>query len=244
MDKVVDNEKSNKIRHRLGIALDISLVVLGVAALAVSGVLIYQKVYLTPFWVNGQSMYPLLNEKATRKDGTLKGRYGGASDDGDTMVDYGVMDTHEKAKKNLKRFDVVVTKYKENDTSKKIKRVVGLPGETIKFTSIGVGDATNGDLYVKEGDKFVLVEQPIANEYKVAGTNYPVNEIKLGDDEYYVLGDNRDNSRDSRDSSVGPIKYNYIVGKVVAICGYGEVKKDSNGHFDVYNIDYHWPRYL
>ena len=81
-----------------------------------------------------------------------------------------------------------------------------MPGETIKF---GQGNI-NGTLFVKNGDEFYATAQPIDNEYVVAG-NYPVNEITLGNDEYYVLGDNRNNSSDSRDPSVGVINKNRII---------------------------------
>lgn len=244
MKKQEDNVKTNKIRHRLSIVLDIFLLVAGLCALAVSGVLIYQKVYLTPFWVNGQSMYPFLNAKAMSSNGKEKGRNGGSTVAGDYMVDYGVMDTHESALKKIKRFDIIVTRYSETDTSKKIKRVIGLPGETIKFTSLTPGDEHNGDLYVKEGDKFTFVEQPVDKEYVRYGSKYPTSEIVLGSDEYYVVGDNRigNNSSDSRER--GPIKYSYLIGKVVALCGYGEIKQSSDGHNDIYNVKYYWPRYI
>ena len=139
------------------------------------------------------------------------------------------------------RFDIVVTYYSETDISKKIKRIVGLPGETIKFTSTSSSDPKNGDLYVKVNDEFTLIEQPIGNDYKVEPVNYPKNEIVLGENEFYVLGDNRNNSQDSRAN--GPIKKEWIVGKVVALCGYCSIEK-IDGINEPIEIDYYWPRWF
>ena len=242
MDENVSNEKPIKNRKGLSVFFNILIVFLSLIALAVAGVLIYQKRYLTPFWVNGQSMYPTLNKFALDPNGNPyeNGEKSGSTTAvGSTKVDYGVMDKHERALKKIKRFDIVVCKYSETDTSDKIKRVVGLPGETIKF---GQGEK-NGTLYVQNGDTFYVQEQPIPNEYIVAGT-YPVDAITLKDDEYYVLGDNRAHSSDSRNPSNGPVKYSWLVGKVVAICAYCEITNLPDGTVGPTNISHYFPRFL
>lgn len=237
MDKSVDNKKPNNVRKRLNKILDIVFAIFGVVALAVAGVLFYQRVYLSHFWVNGQSMYPTLNANALKPDGTPIGQSGGSVYDGTTMIDYGVMDTHDAAIKKIKRFDIVVTHYPDRPTNDSmIKRVIGLPGETIKFT-FSPSKETNGDLYVKSGDNFTYVAQDfITNEAKYKAS-YPAYEIELKDNEYYLVGDNRSNSHDSR--AVGPITRDLLVGKVIAICGTCEIENNEPK-----NIKYHWPRFM
>ena len=223
------NEKPVKNRKRFSLILNISIIVFSVVLLAVEGVVYYQRSYLTPFWVNGQSMFPTLNGDATDAQGNPLDETSGSAHPG-YVVDYGVMDTHPKVIKKIKRFDVVVTKYTKEDTSNKIKRVLGLPGEIVEFRN-------DGDLYI-DGRYY---EQPIASEY-IKGAYYPVGPTVLGDDEYYVCGDNRRHSYDSSD--IGAIKREYITGKAVAICGKCEVYLDSQYLLDIKNIKYSWPRYL
>ena len=229
MDKKEMNEKPVKNRKRFSLILNISIIVFSVVLLAVEGVVYYQRSYLTPFWVNGQSMYPTLNGDATDANGKELDETSGSAKVGYT-VDYGVMDCHKNAIKKIKRFDIVVTKYTKEDTSNKIKRVIGLPGEIIEFKN-------DGDLYV-DGRYY---EQPIDENY-IRGAYYPTKPTQLGDDEYFVCGDNRRNSLDSSD--IGAIKREYITGKAIAICGTAEVCLDDKNFLDIKNIKYSWPRYL
>ncbi len=94
----------------------------------------------------------------------------------------------DKKMKKIKRFDLVIIDSYTLD-EKIIKRVIGLPNERLSFKS--------GELYVN--DK--LVEQNF--DYKKSEVPFNFN-VKLGEDEYFLLGDNRDNSIDSR--AIGPIK--------------------------------------
>ena len=236
MDQNVENTEPIKNRKRFKDFVPIIVIVASVLLLVVEGFIYYQRVYLTPFWVNGQSMYPTLNGEATNADGEPLDENSGSSYAGYT-VDYGVMDKHEKAINKLKRFDVVITKYGESDGSNKIKRVIGLPGETIEFVATGYGEKNNGNLYVN-GE---LVEQPVEKKYRIAA-NYPSGKIKLKENEYYVCGDNRGHSYDSRD--VGAIPKKEIVGKAVALCATAQVYLNDEGKLDVKNIKYHSPRYL
>ncbi len=237
MAENVSNEKPIKNRKGLSIFFNIFITLLSIIALAIAGVLIYQKRYLTPFWVNGQSMYPTLNAYAVNENNVAYKENGSSTLPGSKKVDYGVMDKHDRALKNLKRFDIVVCKYGDDDESDKIKRVVALPGETIKF---GQG-AENGSLYIKNGEEFTFVEQPIDNQYVAAG-NYPVSEITLGDGEYYVLGDNRAHSSDSR--TVGKIMRRWLIGKVVCVCAHCEVRQAADGTLEPFNIKHFVPIFL
>ena len=98
-----------------------------------------------------------------------------------------------------KRYDIIVFPY-EDDVNY-IKRIIGLPGETVQITD-------SGDILIN-GE--VLVE-PIQFE-RIRNANNAASPITLGPDEYFVLGDNRNNSRDSRYGDVGNIKRDKIIGR-------------------------------
>lgn len=110
-----------------------------------------------------------------------------------------------------KRFDVIVFYHfmdPENPDKKDkdayefyVKRIIGLPGETVQI----VGDEIyiNGELLEENYGKDPITDEGRATE-----------PIVLGEDEYFVLGDNREVSVDSRYESVGNIKKDWIVGKV------------------------------
>ena len=100
------------------------------------------------------------------------------------------------------RGDVVVFRYPFDPSQYFIKRVIGLPGETIKIS----------------GGKIVVINQEfpesqdLTEDYLLpAMKTLGEVEVTLGEDEYYLLGDNRIASLDSR--AFGPVKRNYIVGK-------------------------------
>ena len=96
----------------------------------------------------------------------------------------------------LYKNDVIVF---NNNGQDSIKRIYGLPGETITIS--------NGDFYI---DDIKIENDNLKNSLS---SNIDQN-VKLGEDEYYVLGDNLDSSKDSRFADVGNIKRSDIVGKV------------------------------
>ena len=100
-----------------------------------------------------------------------------------------------------KRFDVVVFPYPQNPSTYFIKRVIGLPGETVQIDSSGK-IYINGQVLEENFGREVISNPGLAQE-----------PIKLGEDQYFVLGDNRNNSLDSRDSRVGLISGKSMVGK-------------------------------
>jgi signal peptidase I len=99
----------------------------------------------------------------------------------------------------IDRGDVVVFWYPLDRSKSFIKRVVGLPGETIQIRA--------GDVYI-DGQK--LSDQYVPPSY-LDGSNY--GPLKIPSDEYFVMGDHRDSSNDSR--VFGPVPRSLIYGKAV-----------------------------
>lgn len=98
-----------------------------------------------------------------------------------------------------KRFDVVV--FQREDKKSNVKRVIGLPGEEIQIK--GGSIFIDGQILEAEGD---------LGQVSLAGL--AENPIKLDDDEYFLLGDNRDGSEDSRFANIGNVDKKQILGKV------------------------------
>ena len=100
-----------------------------------------------------------------------------------------------------KRGDIIVFKPKGNDSSHYYtKRIVGLPGETVQIVE--------NQVYIN-GKK--LEEDYKTTQISTAGI--AGEKLKLGGDEYFVMGDNRKNSEDSRSADIGAVKRSYIYGK-------------------------------
>ena len=100
-----------------------------------------------------------------------------------------------------KRFDVIVFPYQYEDDTYYIKRIIGLPGEMVYIDSNGT-IYINGEELVEDYGTEIMLNAGLAS-----------SEIMLGEDEYFVLGDNRNNSTDSRFEAVGNIKGEDIVGR-------------------------------
>ena len=103
---------------------------------------------------------------------------------------------------NPDRFDVVCFYPKGNESAQLyIKRVIGLPGETVEIKG--------GFVYI---DGVRLIEDYDFNYIDDPGL--AETPFKLSDNEYFVLGDNRNNSEDSRIGNVGAVTKEMMVGKV------------------------------
>ncbi len=99
-----------------------------------------------------------------------------------------------------KRFDIIVFPFKYEEHVYYIKRIIGLPGETVQIV--------DGIIYI-DGE---ALEEAYGREV-MEGAGLAAEPVVLGEDEYFVLGDNRNDSTDSRDPSVGNIRKGDIIGR-------------------------------
>lgn len=96
------------------------------------------------------------------------------------------------------RFDIAV--FSVGDSGYNLKRIIGLPGETVQIK--------NNRIYIDGA--LLTAEASIATVTIAGAAEYP---IELGADEYFLLGDNRESSEDSRFAGVGNVKREQIEGK-------------------------------
>lgn len=130
-----------------------------------------------PFVVSGSSMVPTF-------------------DDGDYLI----VDQLSYELDSPERLDVVVFKYPKHPQTFFIKRIIGLPGETITIDNgqIEIANESNPEGFI--------LEEPYVDEFSFESLS-----ITLSEDEYFVLGDNRQKSSDSR--VWGPLDKSFIVGR-------------------------------
>lgn len=100
------------------------------------------------------------------------------------------------------RFDIVVFPFRNGEKKNYIKRVIALPGETIQIDDEGV-IYINGEVLEEHYGREVILDPGSAAE-----------PITLGEDQYFVLGDNRNDSNDSRFGEVKLVSRDEIIGKV------------------------------
>lgn len=98
------------------------------------------------------------------------------------------------------RYDIVVFPYRLEENTYYIKRIIGLPGETVQIV--------DGYVYING----VQLDEHYGNEI-MEKPGIAAEPVTLGEDEYFVLGDNRNNSQDSRTASVGVIHRDEILGR-------------------------------
>ena len=129
----------------------------------------------------------------------------------DTLQDHDrvLMNKFTYRVKTLDRFDVIVFKYAYDTDTDYIKRVIGLPGETVRIDM-------DGKIYIDDE----LLEEDYGKEV-IENPGIAEEGITLGKDEYFVLGDNVNNSEDSRYEAVGNVSRSDIVGKVWFVLSLG-----------------------
>ena len=118
-------------------------------------------------------------------------------DDGDNLI----VDKLTYRFRDPVRYDIIVFPYRYKEDTYYIKRIIGLPGEMVQITEEG-NILINGEILEESYGREVMKSPGIA-----------ADPIILGEDEYFVLGDNRNASADSRDPSVGVISGKDIVGR-------------------------------
>lgn len=203
-------------------------------SLCFSGVILFEKTQYILTYVDGNSMYPTLNsgtDYALIKDNIH-------------YYDCGLVDESQEMKQYLERNDVIITYYNKdynqngvliNGANKKVKRLLGFPGETI---TLNVDENNIRHVYIN-GEEEKLPYDVNDAKYKGGNPNHKNCEITLGDDEYFVIGDNWNTSQDSSDFTIGPVTSNMITGILVKIIGYCSVKEGEIK--DIYRTT---PRYF
>ena len=117
--------------------------------------------------------------------------------DGDNLI----VDKITYRFKDPERYDIIVFPFQYEKNTYYIKRIIGLPGETVRID-------TDGVIYINDKELTEYYGREI-----IADPGIARDEITLGKDEYFVMGDNRNNSTDSRDPSVGNIHKKDILGR-------------------------------
>ncbi|MFA5024357.1 MAG: signal peptidase I [Patescibacteria group bacterium] len=158
---------------------------------------------IQPFYVKGASMEPNFHDK-----------------------EYLIIDEISYRFKAPERGQVIVFRYPRNPQEYFIKRIIGLPGESIQIKDgqVKIFNALN-----PEG--FALNEKYLPSDLETADQNEA--RIELDDNEYFVLGDNRNASKDSR--SFGPLNKSFITGKIL-------FRGWPLNEITVFDKDY-WPQY-
>ncbi len=110
---------------------------------------------------------------------------------------------------DINRFDVVAYSQIEHDNYYDIKRVIGMPNETVQIK--------DGKIFIDDKE---LKDSPIKDD--ILNSGIASGEIHLGDTEYFVMGDNVNNSEDSRYSNIGNVGESEILGKVIFILSPGQ----------------------
>lgn len=198
----VDRKEEVYKKHNKLVSIIVTIIL--IMAIVFSGGYILIFSLYSPVYIQGQSMAPTLNHFTSISNTDYR--------------EYGLMDTNVK---KLKRGDIAV--FDMSGGNYIVKRVIGLPNETVRLVD---GGGSNPD-YVRitaNNETFTLDEDYLTETAKIntySGSYATISEQVLGDNEYFLMGDNRSNSQDSR--AIGPVKSSQLTGKLIVIYGYYEV---------------------
>ena len=174
----------------------------GTILVAVIAALLIRSFIFEPVRVDGQSMDDTLN------DGEIM--FVSKFDYSSTWLSLPWQDDEAKQQAaritfggNPQRFDVVICRYPGRGDTNFVKRVIGLPGDTVELRS--------GQLYVN-GEE---IPEPYINDAYRTGFLNTFGPYTVPEGYYFVMGDHRNNSNDSR--SVGPITRDMIIGHVRSV---------------------------
>ena len=174
METEIIETEENKMKHVLKEILSISIYLL----------LVFCAAYLIVTYVGQRTQVSGSSMETTLSDG-----------------DHLIVDKISYRFEDPERFDIIVFPYQYDTDTYYIKRIIGMPGETVQIDDSG-NIYVDGELLEEAYGREVIQNQGRAND-----------PILLGDDEYFVMGDNRNNSSDSRDPSVGNIHRKDIIGR-------------------------------
>lgn len=176
------------------------------------GVLFIRSFLYEPFRLPSTSMYPTI----PRNSHVIVSKYGYGY-----YESFGISILKTPATKTINRGDLVVFKYPKDPSIDYIKRIIGLPGDKIvyKNKNLYINGEKSSLKKLSENQTYELFEESvISSTYKIAHSpkRKSINEeYTVPDGHYFVMGDNRDNSNDSR--FWGYVPKSNIVGKVVYI---------------------------
>jgi len=138
---------------------------------------------IQPFYVKGASMEPNFHDH-----------------------EYLIIDEISYRFNEPKRGDIIVFRYPRNPQEYFIKRLIGLPGEEVQIK--------DGEVIIFNGEnpEGMIIDEPyLAEGVKTYG--FSEEKVLLGENDFFVLGDNRNSSKDSR--SFGVVNKSFIIGKVL-----------------------------
>lgn len=179
MSSTIEQRLQEKFGPIVGSILFFVLEVIQIVLVSAAIIIPVRYFLIQPFYVKGASMEPNFYDH-----------------------EYLIIDELSYRLREPMRGEIVVFRYPRDPSQFFIKRIVGLPGETVEIT--------NGDIiiYNEEHPNGIILKEP----YLGQGLTNGKNKTTLLPDEYYLLGDNRDESLDSR--SFGSVKRKGLIGRV------------------------------
>ena len=174
METEIIETEENKMKHLLKELLSISIYLL----------LVFCAAYFIVTYVGQRTQVSGSSMETTLSDG-----------------DHLIVDKISYRFEDPERIDIIVFPFQYDTDTYYIKRIIGMPGETIQIDD-------SGNIYI-DGE---LLEEAYGREV-IQNPGRASDPILLGVDEYFVMGDNRNNSSDSRDPSVGNIHRRDIIGR-------------------------------